>query len=84
MRHCKEKFDNLIEKFKNDDSVEIQTDFSSTDTVFNADLMITDWSGITYEYAYTTKKPVLFINTPMKIMNPIYDKINDNPINKLL
>ncbi len=81
VRHCKEKFDNLIEKFKNDDSVEIQTDFSSTDTVFNADLMITDWSGITYEYAYTTKKPVLFINTPMKIMNPIYDKINDNPIN---
>ena len=81
VRHCKERFDNLKKQYEKDKTVEIQTDFSSTDTVFNADLMITDWSGITYEYAYTTKKPVLFIDTPMKIMNPIYDKINDNPIN---
>ena len=43
--------------------------------------MISDWSGIAYEYAYTTKKPVLFINTPMKIMNPEYEKIEPNAIN---
>ena len=43
--------------------------------------MITDWSGIAYEYAYTTKKPVLFIDTPMKIMNPEYEKIGIEPIN---
>ena len=55
--------------------------FSSNDIVFNADLMITDWSGITYEYAYTTKKLVLFIDTPMKIMNPEYEKMKIN--NKL-
>ena len=81
VRHCKEKFDNLKKQYENDNDVEIQTDFSSNDTVFNADLLISDWSGIAYEYAYTTKKPVLFIDTPMKIMNPIYDKINNNPIN---
>ncbi len=81
VRHCKERFDSLKKQYEKDKSVEIQTDFSSNDTVFNADLMITDWSGITYEYAYTTKKPVLFIDTPMKIMNPMYEKINDNPIN---
>ena len=81
VRHCKEKFESLKKKFINEDSIEIQTDFSSNDTVFNADLLISDWSGIVYEYAYTTKKPVLFIDTPMKVMNPIYDKINDNPIN---
>ena len=46
-------------------------------TIFEADLMITDWSGIAYEYAYTTCKPVLFIDTPMKIMNPEYKKIGD-------
>ena len=81
VRHCKERFENLKQKYSDDDTVLIQTDFSSTDTVFNADLMISDWSGIAYEYAYTTKKPVLFINTPMKVMNPIYKEINDNPIN---
>ena len=43
--------------------------------------MITDWSGIAYEYAYTTCKPVLFIDTPMKVMNPEYQKIDTVPIN---
>ena len=81
VRHRREKFENLKKQYSKDDSVEIQTDFSSNDTVFNADLLISDWSGIVFEYAYTTKKPVLFIDTPMKIMNPVYDKINDNPIN---
>lgn len=55
--------------------------FSSNDTVFNADLIITDWSGIAYEYAFTTLRPVLYINTPMKIMNPEYEKIGVVPIN---
>ena len=61
-------------KYEQDSDVEIQTDFSSNSTVFEADLMITDWSGIAYEYAYTTQKPVLFINTPMKVMNPEYQR----------
>ena len=84
VRHKKAYMEQLKEKYKDDESIEIQTDFSSNSTVFEADLMITDWSGITYEYAYTTQKPVLFINTPMKVMNPEYTKIDTIPINILL
>ena len=81
VRHFAEKFDRLKEKYKNNKNIEIQTDFSKNDTVFNADMLITDWSSIGYEYAYTTKKPVVFINTPMKIMNPNYKDIKVEPIN---
>ena len=84
VRHKKAYMEQLKEKYKDDENIEIQTDFSSNSTVFTADLMITDWSGITYEYAYTTQKPVLFINTPMKVMNPEYTKIDTVPINILL
>jgi len=35
--------------------------------------VITDWSSIAQEFSYATKKPSLFINTPMKIMNPEWD-----------
>jgi len=49
---------------------QIEQDFSSNATVFSADLLITDWSCIGYEYALATLKPVLFVNTPMKIVNP--------------
>jgi len=81
VRHMKDKFENMKEQFKDNKNIEIQTDFSSNSTVFNADLLITDWSGIAFEYAYTTKKPVLFVDTPMKIMNPDYKKIDVEPFN---
>ena len=84
VRHRGEFMEQLKVKYEQDRDVEIQTDFSSNSTVFEADLMFTDWSGIAYEYAYTTQKPVLFINTPMKVMNPEYQKIDTVPLNILL
>ena len=81
VRHKPEKMEGLKERYKNDTDIEIQTDFSSNSTVFEADMIITDWSDISFEYAYTTCKPVLFIDTPMKVMNPEYKKIDTEPIN---
>ncbi|MBQ3409045.1 MAG: membrane protein insertase YidC [Clostridia bacterium] len=81
VRHMKDKFENMKEQYKDDKNIEIQTDFSSNKTVYSADLVITDWSSIANEFAYTTKKPVLFVDTPMKIMNPEYEKIGIEPIN---
>ena len=51
------------------DRFRFQTEFSSNETVFSSDLVVTDWSNIGYEYAMATKKPVLFVNTPRKIVN---------------
>ena len=81
VRHMRDKFENMKEKYKNDTNIEIQTDFSSNKTVYSADLVITDWSSIAQEFAYTTKKPVIFVDTPMKIMNPEYEKLGIDPIN---
>ena len=57
----------------------IETDFSSNRTIWESDLLISDWSGIAYEFSYATKKPSLFINTPMKVLNPNYTKIPFTP-----
>lgn len=84
VKHRRDFMESLKQKYSGRKNVEIQTDFSSDRTVFEADVMITDWSGIAYEYAYTTEKPVLFINTPMKVMNPEYEKIDTVPLNLLL
>ena len=81
VRHQPEKMEQLKERFKNNKDIEIQTDFSSNDTVFLADMMITDWSGIAYEYSFTTYKPVVFVDTPLKIMNPEYQMIDTEPFN---
>lgn len=81
VRHQPEKMEMLKSKYATNPNIEIQTDFSSNSTVYEADMMITDWSGIAYEYAYTTYKPVVFVDTPMKVMNPQYQKIGIEPIN---
>ncbi len=46
-----------------------EMDFSSNETVYTADIMITDWSTIAFEYAFSTERPVLFIHTPQKNVN---------------
>lgn len=76
MEALKQKYDS--------EHVMIQTDFSSNNPILEADLLITDWSGISWEYAFTTLRPILFIDTPMKVMNPDYEKIPTVPLNILL
>lgn len=80
IKHCEGRVKTLKEKYKDYDNFLMQTDFSSNSTVFEADVLISDWSSIVFEYTFTTLKPVLYINTPMKIMNPDYKDINVVPL----
>ena len=80
VRHAAARIEAVRDRWQSE-KVDIQTDFTRNDTVFNADLMLTDWSGITWEYIFTTYRPVLYIDTPMKVMNPEYDRIEEVPAN---
>lgn len=75
------KMQAIDEKYKNDADVVVEMDFSKNSSIYDADILITDWSGIAYEYAFTTKRPVIFINTPMKVVNPEWEKIGITPTN---
>ena len=84
VKHEPEKFETLKEKFKDKKNITVQTDFSSNNPVMEADVLITDWSDICWEYAFVTKRPVLFIDTPMKMMNQEYYKLGIEPISDTL
>ena len=79
VRHFGARIDALASKYE-EYGVEFQKDFSSNRTVYMADLLVTDWSSIAFEYAFSTLKPVLFINTPMKVVNPDYQELKTVPI----
>lgn len=79
VRHFEARIDALASKYQEYDVV-FQKDFSSNRTVYMADLLITDWSSISFEYAFSTLKSVLFINTPMKIVNTDYQELETVPI----
>ena len=83
VRHFEERIDRLARKYA-DAGVEVQKDFSSNKTVYTADVLVTDWSSIAFEYAFSTLKPVLFINTPMKVVNPDYQELQTMPIDLVL
>lgn len=80
VRQQPEKFEVLHSRYDGTNII-VQTDFSQNSPVMKSDILITDWSDISFEFAFVTKRPVLFINTPMKVMNPDYDKINTIPVN---
>ena len=50
------------------------------DSLYEADLLITDRSGIAFEYAFGTERPVLFIDTPLKEHNKNWKDLNIEPI----
>ena len=84
VRHFEEKLNMMREKYASYPDFTLQTDFSSNSTVFQADILMTDWSGIAYEYSFTTLKPTLFINTPMKVMNPDYEELGIEPFDIMI
>ena len=71
----------IAAKYADAPDVVVEMDFSAPFSVFDSDLLVTDWSGIAYEYAFATKRPVLFVNTPMKVVNPEWQRIGLEPVN---
>lgn len=78
-RNC-DKWNSIAAKYANHNQITVESDFSSDESVYKAALVVTDWSNISYEYCFSTLRPVLFVDTPMKVINPNYEKINVPPI----
>lgn len=76
-----EKLKLLKEKYKDVPASRLtfELDFTSNKSIYSSDLLITDWSGIAYEFAFATKKPVFFVNTKMKVENPDWEEIGEIP-----
>ncbi|RYZ23922.1 MAG: hypothetical protein EOO16_02900 [Chitinophagaceae bacterium] len=53
-------------------------------TLAGARLLVTDRSGIAFEYAFARRRPVLFVDTPKKIFNPGYAALGLTPVEDAL
>ncbi|MDR1159710.1 MAG: CDP-glycerol glycerophosphotransferase family protein [Syntrophomonadaceae bacterium] len=71
-----ERYDNA---FADNPAVLIEKSVADNNSLLTADLLITDWSGVSLEYAFGTERPVLYINTPRKILNENYQKLDIEP-----
>jgi len=80
-RHYNSNILNIIEKkYEGFDNFIIEKNGYTMESILNSDILITDWSGIAMEFAFTRLKPVLFVDVPIKINNPAYKNIEIEPI----
>ena len=80
IRRKSEYWLSIIEKYATDDDVITESDFSKNLSIYDADILVTDWSCIAEEYSFVTKRPSLYIDTPMKVVNPEYKELNITPL----
>ena len=75
-----EVLDGLNANFGHRENYVIANDISKYESIFESDLLISDWSGFVYEYAFGTERPILFIDVPQKIVNKRYKEVKIDPI----
>ena len=61
-----------------------ELDFTGNTSIFDSDIVISDWSGTAYEFVMVTERPCVFVDTPPKINNPDYEKITVAPLEMTL
>ena len=64
-----------IKEFEKNPDFLIDTNTSSFEQLFSSYALITDWSGIGYEYAFGCERPVIYVDVPKKAHNKEYEKI---------
>lgn len=75
------RWEALQARWADEDPAELffESDFSSNESTFSSDILVTDWSSISCDFSFSTLKPTIFIDTPMKVGNPDWEKLGMEP-----
>lgn len=80
LKRKKKTIQKILSLISSIENISLELDFMHELSLLEADILITDWSAISFEYAFGTERPVLFINTPCKIFNVDYQELGLEPI----
>ena len=56
-------------------ALHIDPHINTTQSLLEADIMISEWSGAPLDYAFARLRPVIFVDTPPKIHNPEHGRL---------
>lgn len=80
IKRNKEAYGKLLKMIEPAVNVHIDESASVFTHLLDAQFLITDRSGIALEYAYATKRPVLFVDTPPKVQNAEWARLRLQPL----
>lgn len=72
--------DELERKFAGHPGFDMNEATKKHETLLQANVMISDWSGVAMEFAFGLEKPVLFIDVPRKVNNAEYKTLHAVPL----
>ena len=75
-----EVLERMRDSFQANPNFKLELDVGGDESLLLADVLIVDWSGIAFEYALGTERPVLFLDLPRKVKNPEYQKYDLEPL----
>ena len=81
-KDSKKLINSIIENFGNNPNFILEKGIIPSDKFHNSKCMISDWSGVAIEYAFALEKPVLYVDTPQKMVNPDANNIEIVPLEK--
>ncbi|MGD2089422.1 MAG: CDP-glycerol glycerophosphotransferase family protein [Candidatus Aminicenantes bacterium] len=70
----------LDSKFNDHPCFFLERSVATDDSLLNADILISDCSGVALEYAFGTERPVIFLDVPYKIQNDKYLELGIEPL----
>ena len=80
LRDSKKLIDSIKDKFGKNSNFIFEDGVIPSKYFHNSICMISDWSGISMEYAFTCERSVVFIDVPKKILNPDANDLSLEPI----
>jgi YidC/Oxa1 family membrane protein insertase len=79
-RHRSTLLDAVEDRFRTNTRFRLDRDVASERSLYESDIMIGDWGGMSLEYAFGLERPVISIDLPRKVNNPEYERIPSEPI----
>ena len=70
----------LSDRFGSNPNFALDLDIASQESLRASDVMISDWGGVSLEYAFGLERPAILVDVPRKIMNPDYENIQCVPM----
>ena len=80
LKESKKLMETINKKFGKNPSFILENGVIPSELFQSSTCMISDWSGISLEYAFTFERSVIFIDVQKKILNPNSEKISIDPI----
>ncbi len=61
-------------------NISIEQDLTTFEVMNQADVLITDHSSIAFDFAFGTQRPVVFMETPVRVDNPLWEQVGIEPL----